>query len=107
MGRHELLHETAASGGIAPLEWRGSSLLRRREMGLPTSALKQTAFQRGNTHTKQHRPATSGASWDDYQSAAWLVALPGVLNILKRNTFRLHTKLPAGSMLHDLLQGVD
>jgi hypothetical protein len=35
--------------------------------------------------------------WNDHQSAALLIALPSVLNICERNTFRLYAKLPAGS----------
>src|SRR5271157_4169602 len=44
--------------------------------------------------------------WGHYQSSC-LLALPGVLNIHERNTLRLHTKLPAGSMRHDFLQGIN
>ena len=45
--------------------------------------------------------------WGNYQSAALLVALPSVFNIHEWNTFRPHTKLPAGSMRHHFLQGLD
>src|SRR5882762_6606158 len=45
--------------------------------------------------------------WDDYQSAALLIALPGVLNIRERNALGVHVKLPAGGMRHDFFQGVD
>ena len=53
------------------------------------------------------RSPPSGRLWDDYQSAALLIALPSVLNICEGNTFRFYAKLPAGSMGHDFLQGID
>src|SRR5882672_820636 len=43
----------------------------------------------------------------DYQSSALWVALPSILYIRELHTFRLHTKLPTGSMRHNLLQGID
>ena len=40
------------------------------------------------------------ALWDNYQPAARLITLPGVLNILKRNTFGIYAKLAGGGMRH-------
>ena len=75
------------------------------------------------TFIKLARPASSGSQtrernlnnaritglrlWDDYQSAALLIALPSVLYIRERNTLGVHMKLASGSMRHDFLQGLD
>jgi hypothetical protein len=36
-----------------------------------------------------------------------LLALPNILNIREGDTFRFYAKLPAGSMGHDFLKGID
>ena len=42
----------------------------------------------------------------DHQSTAWLVALPGVLDVRQRDPFRVYLKLPSGGVCHHLLKGV-
>ena len=54
--------------------------------------------------------AASGASrlsGYDHQSTAWLVALPGVLDIRERDLFRVYLKFPFGGVRHHLLKGFD
>lgn len=41
----------------------------------------------------------------DHQSTAWLVALPSVLDICERYSFRVYTKLTFCGVRHHLLKG--
>lgn len=43
----------------------------------------------------------------DHQSTAWLVALPGVLNISERDPFRVYLKVSFCGVRNDFLKGFD
>jgi len=51
-----------------------------------------------------------GSGWllgCDHQSAAWLMALPSVLDIRERYSFRVYMKVPFCGVRHHLLKGFD
>jgi hypothetical protein len=54
--------------------------------------------------------AIEGSSWllrHDHQSPAWLVAVPSVLNICQRDTFRVYMKFPFCGTRHHLLKSFE
>jgi len=48
-----------------------------------------------------------GLSGYDHQPTAWLVALPGVLDIRERDPFCVYLKVPFGGVHHHSLKGFD
>ena len=48
-----------------------------------------------------------GSAWlriDEHQSAAWPIALPGVLNVVERDAFRVYPQFPFCRICHHLAE---
>lgn len=94
-------------------------------LGLPTGELNsfrrcrdpaarawlRLGAERGQSQlrTADQPDVIAGSVWPgyDHQSAAWLVTLPGVLNIRERNPFRVDIKFSFCRMRHDLLKSFE
>src|SRR6516164_6355094 len=109
--------EAAMANWAAGRRGVGPGVKRRvlRIMGSPWRLEAVTTGQSQNTHECEFCERQSGnlrrrggrRSRNDHQSSAWLIALPGVLNVGKRYPLRIYVKVPFFGVRHHLLKGVD